>query len=132
MAYDILIVDDSETVRVVVKKTLALTGVEIGELYEASDGGAGLEVLRKERVDLVFADLNMPRMDGVEMIESMRRDKALREIPVVVISTEGSNARLGQLHDQGISACIRKPFTPERFSQVVHEVMEEQDATRSA
>lgn len=124
MAYNILVVDDSETVRAVIRKALNLGGVDVGSLYQAGNGEEGLAVMRREWVDLVLADINMPVMGGVKMVEEMRSDESLREIPVIVVSTEGSATRLAVLKEKGVSAFLRKPFTPEDIKRAVDSVLE--------
>ncbi len=126
MAYNILIVDDSSIIRAVIKKTLKLAEVPVHELYEAGDGREGLEILRGHWVDLVFADINMPVMTGIEMVEQMAADEGLKGIPVVIVSTEGSATRIEELSKMGVRAYIRKPFTPEILRDVVREVMGEE------
>lgn len=128
MALNILLVDDSATVRAVIAKTLEITGVEISELYQAENGKEALDVLADNWVDLVFADINMPVMDGVEMIEKMYEDGLLKTIPVVIVSTEGSATRVEQLKSKGVSAYIRKPFTPEVLREVMEGIVGVQDA----
>lgn len=125
MAYNILIVDDSETVRAVIKKTLAIAEVPTGEIYQAGNGQEGLDVLRAEWVDLVFSDINMPVMSGIEMVKQMQADEMLKTVPVVVISTEGSKTRIEDLIHLGVKAYIRKPFTPENLRDVVASVLGE-------
>ena len=123
MAFNILIVDDSETIRAIVAKTLTIAEVPVSELYQASNGKEALEILKKEWVDIVFADINMPVMDGVEMVTKIRENENLCEINIVVISTEGSSTRIQELQDKGINAYIRKPFTPEQLSSVIKEIL---------
>lgn len=124
MPYNILVVDDSKVIRAVIKKTLGLAGVEIDNLYEAQNGKEALTILREQQVDLVFSDIHMPEMNGMEMIEQMAGDGALRDIPVIVVSSEGSKERVGELLDKGARAYIRKPFTPELVRDLVQETME--------
>lgn len=123
MALNILIVDDSETVRAVIAKTLNLAGVEIRELHHAANGREALEILAAHWIDLVFADINMPVMGGLEMLEKMGADGLLKTIPVVIVSTEGSIRRIEQLKASGVSAYIRKPFTPEELRRVVDDIV---------
>ncbi|HOQ89467.1 MAG TPA: response regulator [Candidatus Hydrogenedentes bacterium] len=123
MAYNILVVDDSATVRAVIRKTLELSGIELGEFLEAANGKEGLETLRKSWVDLVFCDINMPVMNGEEMIRAMREDEELRSIPVVVVSTEASSTRIESLHRLGVQDYIKKPFTPEMLRNVVKTLL---------
>jgi two-component system chemotaxis response regulator CheY len=123
MGCNILLVDDSRTVKAVITKALQMSGLALGTLFNAGNGREGLEVLRKEKVDLVFADINMPVMGGVEMVEEMKRDAALRAIPIVVISTEGSAVRIQDLKDKGVDAFLRKPFAPEALKKTVESVL---------
>ena len=85
MAFNVLIVDDSETVRAVIVKTLEIGGVPVNEIHHAANGQEALEKLSKNWVDLVFADLNMPIMSGIEMIEEMSKDGIIESIPVVIV-----------------------------------------------
>lgn len=123
MAYNILVVDDSDTMRAVIAKTLTLAGVEVGNLYQAANGLQGMEVLRREWVDLVLADINMPVMNGVGMVSEMKGDPALEGIPVIIVSTEGSEARIQSLKDKGVQAFLRKPFPPEELKKTVDMVL---------
>ncbi len=123
MALNILLVDDSTTVRAVIARSLELAGVPVGTLHQAGNGREALAVLGREWIDLVFADINMPVMNGVEMIEKMREDGLLQTIPVVIVSTEGSVSRIEQLRAAGVRAYIRKPFTPELLRQVVEDTV---------
>lgn len=123
MAYNILVVDDSATVRAVIRKTLELAGVDLGEFLEAENGKEGLEVLRRSWVDLVFSDINMPVMNGEEMIRAMREDDDLRGIPVVVVSTEASTTRIESLRHLGVQDYLKKPFTPEMLRNVVKTLL---------
>ena len=123
MAYNILIVDDSDTVRAVIAKTLELAGVEVSQLHQAANGQEALAVLKDEWVDLVFTDINMPVMTGVELIQKMAEEGSLDTTPVVVVSTEGSKTRMEELMNKGVRAYIRKPFTPESLKEVVDNVL---------
>lgn len=127
MALNILIVDDSRTIRSVIKKTLDISGVTINAVYEASNGEEGLQQMRDNPVDLVFADINMPVMTGMEMVEKMIETNMLEKIPVIIVSTEGSKTRIEELFKKGVSAYIRKPITPEMLRNVIREVMGDSD-----
>jgi two-component system chemotaxis response regulator CheY len=123
MSYNILVVDDSETVRAVIARTLEMAGVDVSTLYQASNGAEALEVMKNHWIDLVFSDINMPVMGGVEMIERMQQSDLLGTVPVVVVSTEGSKTRIDDLMSKGVRAYIRKPFTPEKVKSVVEELL---------
>lgn len=122
MSLNILLVDDSATIRAVMEKTLHLAGICTNKVLHAANGKEALAILGDEWIDLIFADINMPVMNGVEMIEKMSEDGLLKTIPVVVVSTEGSQTRIEQLKDKGITAYIRKPFQPEDFKAIVDDL----------
>ncbi len=121
MAYTIMVVDDSETIRAVVERTLGMTGLPIEEVIHAENGRDALEKLRGKWVDIVFTDINMPEVDGVRLVDSMNADAEMSEIPVVIVSTEGSTTRIEELRKKGIKGYLHKPFTPEAIRDVILE-----------
>lgn len=123
MALNILIIDDSATTRSVIKKTLNLAGIPLGEIHEAANGKEGLNCLHDQWIDLVFVDINMPVMNGVEFVEKKNDDPALKSIPVVIVSTDNTVARQEQLRAHGVQAFVRKPFTPEELKKIVADVL---------
>lgn len=123
MAYNILVVDDSKTIRSIIVKILKLTKIEIGQIHEAENGKVGLDCLKDNWIDLILSDLNMPVMNGIEMVDEMTKDGLLKDIPVIVISTDGSVKRIEELKEKGIREYIRKPFTPESLSEVIDRVL---------
>jgi two-component system, chemotaxis family, chemotaxis protein CheY len=123
MALNVLIVDDSETVRSVIIKTLSIAQIPVNTIYQAANGKEALSVLEEQWIDIVFADINMPVMGGIEMVEKMSEDGLLKSVPVVIVSTEGSSTRIEQLKKKGVSAYIRKPFTPETIRKVVDDII---------
>ncbi len=127
MSFNILIVDDSKTIRSVIKKTIQIACIPVNEVYEAANGEEGLRKMKENWVDLVFADINMPVMTGIEMIEKMEEDKILEKLPLIIISTEGSKTRIEELFKKGVRAYIRKPITPEMLRNVVKDVMGDYD-----
>ncbi|MCL2690382.1 MAG: response regulator [Chitinispirillia bacterium] len=125
MAYNILIIDDSPTMRTILVKTLGMAEIEIGELYEAGNGQEALDIMDGNWIDIAFADINMPVMNGIEMVNKMAENGQIKTIPVVVISTEGSKTRLQGLMDKGVKGFLRKPISPELFKSVVDKVLAE-------
>lgn len=123
MSINILIVDDSSTVRAIIEKTLRLSGLEIGNILHAGNGKDALEVLRNNWVDLVLTDINMPIMNGVELINKMNQDELLKTIPIAIVSTEGSQTRVEELKSKGVKAYLRKPFTPESLKKLVIDLL---------
>jgi len=123
MAFNILLVDDSATVRAVITKALKLAGVDINELHQAGNGQEALEVLEKDWVDLVFCDISMPVMDGEELVTAMNEKGMIDSIPVIIVSSAGSEPRVASLKAKGVRDYVQKPFTPERIREVVDQVM---------
>ncbi len=121
MPLNVLVVDDSAVMRQMIIKTLNLSGLPIGEVNEAANGREGLDALNEHWIDLVLVDINMPVMNGEEMIERMRENPDMRDLPVMVVSTEGSRTRIERLEQKGIKF-IHKPFTPETVRGVAKEI----------
>lgn len=125
MAYNVLIVDDSQTMRKVIRKSVMISGFAIGDFWEAGNGLEALELLKHHWVDLILADINMPLMNGLEMIRVLKKDDMFQNIPVVLITTEGSEKRLEEAYALGIKGYIQKPFHPEAIRDVLNRIMEE-------
>ncbi|HEG42798.1 MAG TPA: response regulator [Phycisphaerales bacterium] len=119
MSYNILIVDDSSLTRVAIKRIIDMVDVDAKDILEACNGVEALDVLSKNDVDLVLADLNMPEMGGVELIQKMKESDNLAGIPVIVVSTESSTTRVKELVEDGIKDFLHKPFTPEEFRVIL-------------
>lgn len=120
MALNVLIVDDSSVMRAMIRRTLGLA-LPVAQVFEAANGAEGLEILDRCAVDLCLVDLNMPVMDGEEMIERLRQDPDLRDLPVLVVSTEGSFSRISLIRQKG-AQFVHKPFTPETLREAVAEI----------
>jgi two-component system chemotaxis response regulator CheY len=118
MALNILVVDDSAVMRAMIIKTLRLSGIPLGETFQAANGAEGLQVLEAKWVDLVLVDLNMPVMDGETMIKCMQQNLATKDIPVIVVSTESSQSRIDLL-EKVTSGFVQKPFTPEILRDII-------------
>lgn len=127
MAYNVLIVDDSLPMRAVVKKTLKASGFKVGSLFDAVNGKEALEILRREWVDLVVTDYNMPDVNGFELLSQMKADEVLKTIPVVIVTTEGSQQRVREFMEAGAADYIRKPFTPEEIRGKLSRIMGEDE-----
>ncbi|MDD5204145.1 MAG: response regulator [Desulfobacterales bacterium] len=127
MAYNVLIVDDSLPMRAVVKKTITASGFMVGKFYDAGNGKEALEILSREWMYLVVTDYNMPDMNGLELLSHMKADEILKTIPVVVITTEGSQQRVREFMEGGAADYIRKPFTPEEIRNKLSLIMGETD-----
>lgn len=114
---DVLIVDDSAAIRKILQRVLRQTEVPIGTMYEASDGVEALAALRKQPIGLVLSDINMPNMDGIEFLTNMRAESAWQKIPVLMVSTEGTQAKVMEAVERGASGYVRKPFTAEQIKE---------------
>ncbi len=125
MAFNVLIVDDSLSMRSVIKKTIKVSGFKVGEYLEASDGKEALKILADAWVDLVLTDINMPNMNGLELITTMHDDQILRSIPVVMVTTEGSEKSIQKSMEMGAKGYIKKPFQPEDIKRVLNSIMGE-------
>ena len=119
MAWNILIVDDSALTRKAIRRIINMIGLDAEQILEAENGSDALQVMNNERIDLVLADLNMPVMSGMEMIYNMRGDEYSRSIPVIIVSTESSTTRIEGLLADGAKGYLHKPFTPEKFREVL-------------
>lgn len=115
MSYRILVVDDSPVARKVVRRALGMTGLPIGEITEAGSGLEALAVLGGRWVDLVVCDVHMPEMNGQELVETMRTRDDLRDIPVIIVSSDTTDARRDALLLAGARDYLHKPLTPERL-----------------
>ena len=125
MGLNILIVEDSSVMRSMISKTIQLSGVKLGEIHQAGNGKEGLESLDRHWIDLVIADINMPQMDGEEMIDHIIAHPEHKRIPIIVISTEGSQTRIKRLQGKG-AVFVQKPFTPEKVRDVLKQMLGEE------
>jgi two-component system, chemotaxis family, chemotaxis protein CheY len=121
MALNVLIVDDSGVMRAMIIKTLRMTGLPLGEIVQAGNGQEGLDALNANWIDLVIADINMPVMNGEEMIDRMKANPETNRLPTVVVSTEGSETRIDRLQAKGVRF-VHKPFTPETIRDTIQEI----------
>lgn len=120
---DILVVDDSPVTRKMVRRAIGLCGLEIGQVHEAGDGAEALARLAEHHVDLVLADINMPVMNGMELVERMNADPQHSKIPVIIVATPISEQRIERLLDIGARAYLAKPFRPEALKDLVLEIL---------
>jgi two-component system chemotaxis response regulator CheY len=123
VALELLVVDDSPVTRKMVRRAIGLCGLRIGTVYEAGNGAEALAQLAQHRVDLVLADINMPVMNGMELVERMGADPVLSRIPVIIVATPMSEQRIERLLDIGARAYLAKPFRPEALKDLVLEIL---------
>lgn len=125
MAYNILIVDDSSSMRKVIRKVLQISGFDVGEIYEASNGKEALDVLDSNWVDLILSDIHMPVMDGYQFLTELRKREEFKDVPVVLVTTEGDERKLQMAMTMGAQGYIRKPFEPEQIREYLKGIMGE-------
>ncbi len=123
MAGNVLIVDDSPSMRKVIRRVLMLSGFETGLCLEAGDGLEALAVLEREPIDIVMTDINMPNMDGEQLLERLATDPRFHHLPVMVISTDRSEVRLHRMIALGAKGYVTKPFTPETLGAAMAGLM---------
>ncbi|MEL6768905.1 MAG: response regulator [Pseudomonadota bacterium] len=116
MAKTILTVDDSRSIRAALRETLEELGFEV---LEAEDGVDGYETLTANEVDLVITDLNMPRMNGIELIRKVRADGRYAGLPLVMLTTENQPDKMKEGREAGASGWIVKPFNELQIEMIV-------------
>jgi two-component system chemotaxis response regulator CheY len=119
----VLLVDDSAMMRKVVLRTLKLAGVEFETALEAADGMEALIYLRANKVELIMCDINMPVMNGLELLERIKEEKLAVGVPIVMVTTEGSEPQVRQAILAGARGYIRKPFTAEHIENNVKPLL---------
>jgi|SRR5579863_7266730 len=129
MAYSVLIVDDSPVMRSFIRRVLALSGFEVGECVEAGNGEEALAQLGAHRVDLILTDINMPGMNGEELLRKLGADGVLKNIPALVISTDATKERILRMLALGAEGYMSKPFTPETLREELERVLGQRDAS---
>jgi two-component system chemotaxis response regulator CheY len=118
-----LIVDDSSVMRKIVERCLRQAGIEFTSVLEAGNGKEALAVLESSAVDLILSDINMPVMNGLEFVEALSALPNLKQVPVVMITTEASESSVMKALSCGARGYIRKPFTPDEVKEHVLPVL---------
>jgi two-component system chemotaxis response regulator CheY len=114
-----LIIDDSSVMRKIVERSLRQAGIDLAEVREAGNGAEALAALQASTADLILCDINMPVMDGIEFLRQLQAVPNAKGVPVVMITTEGSESHVVQALSIGARAYIRKPFTAEQVKEHV-------------
>lgn len=120
MAKTVLAIDDSASIRQMVAFTLKSSGYEV---VEAVDGQDGLDKAKARTVNLVLTDQNMPRMDGLTLIKSLRAMPQYKSVPILMLTTESSDAMKSQGRAAGATGWLVKPFDPQKLIEVVKKVI---------
>jgi two-component system chemotaxis response regulator CheY len=123
MAYRVLITDDSPAMRSFVRRVIEVSGFELSDCFEAGDGEEALCLLRREWVDAILTDINMPGVDGEELLRRLAADELLRSVPVIVISTDATQNRIERLLSLGACGYVTKPFRPERLRAELERIL---------
>jgi two-component system, chemotaxis family, chemotaxis protein CheY len=119
----VLIVDDSSVMRKIVERSLRQAGLEITRVFEAGNGAEALAVLSDAKVDIILCDINMPVMDGLEFVKQLAGTENAKGVPVVMITTEGSEGHVVQALSAGAKGYLRKPFTADQVKEHILPVL---------
>jgi two-component system chemotaxis response regulator CheY len=128
MPFSVLIVDDSAVMRGFIRRVLTLSGFEVGEFLEASNGEEALARLEGHSVDIILTDINMPKMNGEELLRRLETDERLRSVPTLVISTDATKARILKMLSLGAQGYMTKPFSPEALREELERVLGDRNA----
>jgi len=123
MSIRALIVDDSSVMRKIVERCLRQAGMDLGQVHEASNGAEALALVNENPFDLILSDINMPVMDGLEFIRHLKEMESGKNIPIVMITTEGGEKSVLEALSLGAKGYIRKPFTPDQVKDHVIPVL---------
>lgn len=118
-----LIIDDSSVMRKIVERSLRQAGVSLAQVLEAGNGAEALALLKNQQVDLILSDINMPVMDGLEFVRQMKKEGLATNVPVVMITTEGSESQVVEAISSGARGYIRKPFTADQVKDHVIAIL---------
>jgi len=124
MAPDVLVVDDSAAIRKILQRVLRQTGMDINTIHEAGDGQEAIELLKLHKPALILTDINMPKMDGLQLLAAVKASDAWRNIPVVMITTEGGETKVGEAVKLGAAGYVRKPFTADQIKEKLNGILE--------
>ena len=120
---DVLIVDDSAAIRKILQRVLRQTDIPIRNVLEAGDGAQALQMLRSQPVGLILSDINMPNMDGLELLGHLKGNPEWRDVPVIMITTEGGQAKVMEAVQLGAAGYVRKPFTADQIKDKLAGVL---------
>ncbi len=114
---DVLIIDDSAAIRKILRRVLQQAELPLGQIHEAGDGLEALQCLRSFKVQLILSDINMPNMDGLQLLGELKGNPEWKDVPVVMITTEGGQAKVLEAVQLGAVGYVRKPFTAEQIKE---------------
>ena len=125
MAFSVLIVDDSPVMRRFIRRVMALSGFEVRDCFEAANGEEALAQLSEHAVDVILTDINMPKMNGEELLKRLEADQRLRSVPALVISTDATKHRILRMLSLGAEGYMTKPFSPEALREELERILGE-------
>jgi two-component system, chemotaxis family, chemotaxis protein CheY len=114
---DVLIVDDSAAIRKILQRVLRQTDLPLGEIVEAGDGAEAVGILQGRSFGLILSDINMPNMDGLQLLSRIKEMGHLRDVPVIMVTTEGGQGKVMEAVQLGATGYVRKPFTAEQIKE---------------
>jgi len=114
---DVLIVDDSAAIRKILQRVLRQTDLNLGEINEAGDGTEAVEILKNRKFGLILSDINMPQMDGLQLLARIKEMDHLKDVPVIMITTEGGQGKVMEAVQLGATGYVRKPFTADQIKE---------------
>jgi two-component system chemotaxis response regulator CheY len=114
---DVLIVDDSAAIRKILQRVLRQTDLPFGEIREAGDGTEAIDVLQNSSFGLILSDINMPKMDGLQLLARIKEMPQVKDVPVIMITTEGGQGKVMEAVQLGAAGYVRKPFTAEQIKE---------------
>lgn len=118
----ILIVDDSSTSRMILKRCFQIAGFIEVDFLEADNGLDALDIVEGQKVDLIVTDINMPKLNGRNLIKKLEEDEKLGDIGVIVISSRSQSADIDMLTELGVNYVLPKPLKPEKLIEIFGEV----------
>jgi two-component system chemotaxis response regulator CheY len=124
MDSDVLVVDDSAAIRKILQRVLRQTGMAINTIHEAGNGEEALAVLKEHKVHLILSDINMPKMDGLQLLASLKANGDWAQVPVVMITTEGGETKVAEAVRLGAAGYVRKPFTADQIKEKLAGILE--------
>lgn len=117
----ILVVDDFSTMRKIIRNILTQLGFK--NILEADDGTTALEILNKEKIDLIISDWNMPKMSGLELLKAVRSNENTKDIPFIMVTAEAQRENILEAIKYRVSQYVVKPFTPETLKEKIEKVL---------
>jgi len=131
MAFSVLIVDDSPVMRGFIRRVMTLSGFEVGECFEAADGEDALAQLQEHQVDVILTDINMPKMNGEELLRRLETHERFRSVPTLVVSTDATRQRILRMLSLGAQGYMTKPFSPEALRGELERILGERHVSRT-